>query len=347
MVSINSSELGGLHFMSDLPPVVITTDQDNVRVTIREVDWSGNVIYDETLTPYDGKVTLYDMEEIVLPYLRKSLYEPFYIEAETKSGKANAYLRCVFLSQFVELGQMPESFARDQFLSLYRGARRTELGRKEVIHTLSTQAEAATIRNYYADGTYDDRSVENSIVIHYYLMDYYGYDASPFQPDGKELVRYVLTVGNRTQEYIIDGEHQDPSVVMMFINSFGVPEFVYLNGEVKGQPEYERKATVINGVYRNYKVKETRFWEANTGMLTEDEEEWMLELLRSQEVYVCRDNEPWREVTITESEAESSSDPYALTSYKLKYRVANKVQSMVSFRTSPSIFTQQYMRIYA
>lgn len=350
MVSINSQELGrSFMFANEVPDIKITTDQEIVRLVIRLDNNSGAVIYDENLTPSDGSITVTDVAGIILPYLRNSLTQLFWIVASAEEGSSGAMMSAFYLAESVELMTDTTTFIEHSFLSCLVGTRRTEIGRKEMLHVITTGDEAATIRNYYTDGTYEDRIVDLAVIKEVGDRDNHRYasvDVSPLQPDGKELMRYVVTVGERTQEYIIDGEHQECNSVMMFINSFGVPEYLYVNGTVSGEPKYERSAAIINGVYRNYRIKETRFYSADTGTLTQEEEQWVLDLLRSQEVYICHNGEPWQEIAITESEAKSSTDMYTLNRYTFKFRIAQKRQSFVTFRTSPAIFTEEYTRIY-
>lgn len=350
MVSINSQELArSFMFANEVPDIKIITDKDIVRLVIQLDDNGGETIYDETLTPHEGEITVTDIDGMILPYLRKSLFRKFWILATVEGASAGAYLGALYLAEGVTLMTDSTSFVENRFLSVLDGLRRTSIGRKEVLHVFTTEDTTATIRDYYTDGTCADRIVDLVVVMDTGDSKHHGYsmvDASSVPADGKELMRYVVTVGNRTQEYIIDGEHEEPTGVMMFINSFGVPEYLYVNANVKGMPEYERSAATINGVYRNYKVKETRYWEANTGLLTEEEEEWMLEMLRSQEVYIYQHGDEWKEITIVESEAKNTSDPSAMSSYKFKFRLAQRRQTIASFRNYPTIFTGEYNRIF-
>lgn len=351
MVNINSEELGrSFMFASEVPDIKISTDKDTVRLVVKLNDNDGETIYDEYLTPYNGNITVTDVVGIIQPYLRKNLFQRFWILATVEDASSGAYLPAFFLSEAVTLMTDTVSFINKQFLSVLDGVRRTAMGRKEVLHIITTEDTTATIRDYYTDGTYADRTVELEVVKDAGDSNHHKYcrvDASPVPADGKELYRYVVTVGERTQEYILDYDHEESNSVMMFINSFGMPEYLYVNGTIAGEPEYERSAAIINGVYRNYKIKETRFFNADTGFLTEEEESWVLDLLRSQEVYICRNGEPWQEIAITESEAKSSTDMQTLNRYTFKFRIAQKRQSFVNFRTSPSIFTEEYTRVYA
>lgn len=351
-------------FSSEIPDVEIECDGSSVRVQV-EFFVGGFVggspfLYDETLSPDSShRLVFSNVAGIIRHSLREVQFGTVRISVSSGSEGDTATFRVAYLHESVGVDAEASEFFMDRFLSVLDGCRRTCLGRKEVLHVLSWEDTAAevweeetvSIRDYYSDGTWEDRSVEKVEVRRLEwdtTMTYYCYaiDASPVSREGKELIRYVVTVGERTQEYIVDYEHEEANAVVMFINSFGVPEYAYVNGSVKGMSEYERQGAVIYGAYRNFKVKETRYWEADTGCLSEEEEEWFLDLLRSDEVYICRSGEPWKEIAIVESKAESTSDGDALNRYTFKYRISDRHQSFVGFRSYPEIFTDDFNRIF-
>lgn len=234
-----------------------------------------------------------------------------------------------------------------------------DLGMTEEQYTMPSMYDITPfVRAYYADGSYKDFPVsgDSSVTKAYVslLCRMASLDVSPlqYQEEGKVLMRYVVTCGVRTMEYVMDTDHVEDigRTVVVFLNSFGVPEFLYCNGIRNAEPEYERNSTFINGAYRTYKIKETRFWEVNTGILTEEEEDWFLDMLRSKNVYLCeRRNgvwQEWKEIVITECEAKTDNDPSVLHSYKFKYRLSQKRQASVRVNDMPEIFTDEFNRIF-
>lgn len=387
---VNKEELSYRTFFSSaIPDIEIeSSDARSFEVMVNCERYDGNgvegpsgitsyLLYKETVSPNaDHKFVLQDLLGLLSHCMRDELLAAVRVSFNGASGYADLCFLVVYVHECVGVDADAEDFLLHRFLSVLDGSRRTCLGRKEVLHVLVKEemifddeeeevddeevAEeeeapfdvAVSIRDYYSDGTWEDRVGEKRKVLFRIPGNFgdrwhcYAIDASPVAKEGKVLVRYVVTVGERTQEYIVDYEHEEANAVVMFINSFGVPEYAYVNGSVKGMSEYERQGAVINGSYRNFKIKETRYWEANTGCLSEEEEEWFLDLLRSDEVYICRSGEPWKEIAIVESKAESTSDGDALNRYTFKYRISDRHQSFVGFRSYPEIFTGEYNRIF-
>lgn len=172
------------------------------------------------------------------------------------------------------------------------------------------------------------------------------------------LLGYIVQGEKRVINYTIENERSTPNPIIMFMNSFGVPELCYCHGTKESEPKYERDAAVINGIYRNFRIKETRFFNADSGVLHEGEVEWFLELMRSEEVYECRMTaegyDRWKEIAITDSKCEYTNEDDNLPRYMLTYRISQKQQNydmnnifgnpsdLPDMSNFPLIFTNQF-----
>lgn len=355
----------GICFLSQLGEIVVNeTSSDRVRVEIYPdpyLDGSAvksrqPALYNEEFhADSEGTITLSDIAELVSPYMEGHQLREFMV----KVGSEIAVFAVVNSGE-IDMCASAERFLEQCFLTISNGIRRTVAGNREVLHMLVSDAvPACTVRAYYDDDSFSDVEVTVETVTELSTTDGTTWsllriDVSPeqFAAEGKMMYRYVVTCGVRTMEYVMDTDHVEDigRTVVVFLNSFGVPEFLYCNGIRNAEPEYERNSAFINGRFRTYKIKETRFWEVNTGILTEEEEDWFLDMLRSKNVYLCERQDgiwqQWKEIIITECEAKTDNDPAALHSYKFKYRLAQKRQASVRVNDMPEIFTGEYNRIF-
>lgn len=357
-----------IEFLSNLQDIRFraTTGKAQVTITSRS---SGAVVYDETLSSTGTDFTLYDIPGLLDPYVyMMGPNESFNVHIEETDGSEADFVMRVVACK-AEVGSFAE-FANSHFLSLHNDNVRTAPGRREMIALWKYAASGtievptATVRAYFTDGTHQDTALALSdgggvgIKIdpvgaltdsaHYY---YCTLDIDDYVVEGKELYRMVVTCEGRTKEYVIDAYHDNPDPVILFSNSFNETELFYCTGKVESAPEYERTNVIINRQMQTARVRETRYWNADTGILRAGEEEWLLEMMRSNHVFVCRKNDEgkwawWKRIVITEQECLYTNEDDNLPRYTFKYRLAQGNQIVPEMRIHPEIFTQTYTPTY-
>ena len=321
-------------FTSALDTFTFRTDGDSATVIIA---CNGEELLKETYYPVLGSITLYDVGTLIADAVRPTVVAPFTISitehkdnadtATWESGELTAY----YANVDVDMGC--QSFLDQFFLTLLDGVKLTRLGHREYLHAAGKDSTAPKVRaQYFKDGTIEAVDVEPSATPTHTANGITTFDVSPDRysdaTDGS-LFAYTVTVGQRTQKFQIDhtGSIADP--VLLFSNSFGCQEIFYCLGKKKIAPTFERKSAVISGRKINYKVKETRTFEGDTGIIPPSMAHFAEDLLRSDEVYLFRDYAQDKEITFTDSKSERTNEADDMAEFTFSYQYAQRVQNVV------------------
>lgn len=338
MITITSSPSGKV-FSSYIPDLQFTTSDTIVTVTIAV---NGEYVYNETLVPVSGKVTLDGLSPMLEVYAERRLVlevgitirEP--LTAETKTVAFTVlFSRC-------DVGVAASEFYERHFLSVLQGPKLTAMGRLEYLHYYGTEVTSCIAT--YSDGTTSSftpsKTAGNS--------SYTQIDVSPvsFTSAGKQLVAYEVTAGSRRQQFLIDLSQPDCAPILLFDNSFGVQELIYCTGIHKVSPQYKRQSARIGGMLRNYAIEETRSFQADTGVLTIPMANWADELFRSKEIYVVNiyGGVPsvGKEVIITDSKSEYTNDDAALPRFTFTYQYAQRLHNVLQLQREGRIFDNTF-----
>lgn len=346
-MTVDIGSLQSRYFTSDIPDVTITMRSGAVKVDVTvRYGASGDIYYHETLWPVGGMVTLTDLGTLLEPFARQRLELQLQITAVQLSASDStvdtqtAYSSVYF--SLADVGMSADEFYRSSFLTILRGPKVTAPGRLEYLHYYGDGG--ATCLATYTDGTtasFLPQVVAGSSV-------YTTIDVSPahFVSSGKTLASYEVTAGERHQRFDIDFRQPDCAPVLLFDNSFGVQELLYCTGTHKVSPGYERKQSRIGRMLRNYRIKETRVFEANTGILTVPMANWVDELFRSQSVYIVNFVDGFahvgKEVVITDSKSDNSNDDDFMPSFTFSYQYAQRVQNVLQLERAGRIFDNTF-----
>jgi hypothetical protein len=347
MITINKG-LSGSYFSATIPDISYTISGTKSGV---EMSVDGTKIYSEILYPMSGVITLTDLTNLLTSYARQKLKVSLAItiteidSGDAVSDTAQMSASIIYCKADIINGTEDEdagTFCDAHFLSVLMGSKTTSLGRLEYLHYLGTDAATATAS--YSDGTtatFTPPAVQGNDV-------YTTIDVSPnrFTTDGKTLVSYTVTAGNRAQKFVIDLDQPDAAPVMLFVNSFGVEELLYCTGKHKVAPNYTRSSAYIERYKRNYKIEELRKFSADTGYLTVAEQNWADELFRSDKVRVVnfKDGSPvvGKEITITDSKSEVDNLDETMARFTFDYQYAQDNHNVVDLSRAGRIFDNTF-----
>lgn len=339
-------------FSSQIPDIELTTTVTRVLAVIT---YAGKELLNETLFPNsDGEISIADLSELVRPYARDTLVGTFLVtltdqtvttdsdnnETVTDGTPVTLSTKVVYCS--VMVSEDAETFCSGHFLSRLQGAKLTALGRLEYLHYIGTDTPSATA--LYADGTtatFTPTNVGGN-------TNYTTIDVSPslFTTEGKTLVQYTVTAGDRSQQFDIDPAAPDCAPVLLFTNSWGCQELVYCTGTHTVAPEFTFTAGYMRALYRNYSIDETRLFKADTGVLTFPMADWLSDLFRSDEIYLVTfaEGEPTvgNRVTLTEQKSEYSNDYDSLPRFTFSYRYAQRNQNVMEIARAGRIFDNTF-----
>lgn len=355
-----------IEFLTQLSDLIFTTTAEWCQVTLTSVA-DGKVLYDELLYPFSGRIEVVDLQNILEYHLMSlGVCGSYLVHIEEPEGDVEEFtMRVAYCN--ADAGKFAD-FVASNFLSVPNVSIRTTANRQEEIalwkYTESgeTDTPSATLRAYYSDNTTQDYSLPltsypeeqfgtsagagDSAKLFHATIDMNNYVVS-----GKSLYRVVAMCEDRTREYVVDIYHSEPDPLVYYLNSFGVIECLACYGRKESEPKFERIATTSRGVYRNIMVKETRFWNADTGILTEDERERALEMFRSPHLMLKYQNsegeDVYDDIAITEQECLYDNSDDNLPRYTFTYRLCQRIQNIMRDKETARIFTEHFTNVYA
>lgn len=342
MALIITQSISGKYFSSTIPDVEFTISGVSAGVTMTCGDQQ---IYDETLFPISGKVSLRDLSNLVTPYARQQLVVTLSIaireNVETGTGGSQTLTAQVIYCS-ADFNTDAETFCENHFLSILLGQKITSLGRLEFLHYLGT--DAAQVTAEYSDGTtatFTPPKVQGN-------ANYSTIDVSPdrFITEGKTLVGFTARAGERYQEFVIDLEQPDCAPILIFENSFGCEELVYCTGTHKVSPSYKRNSMYVSGLLKNYDIEETRTFKADTGYLNTAMANWFDEVFRSEYVRIVNFYNGvvsvGKEIVITDSKSEMSNDDDSIPRFTFSYQYAQRNHNVIELKRAGRIFDNTF-----
>ena len=344
MSMLLSSFNGKKFFTSDIPDIDISAagGEEPTQVTIT---CDGDQVLQEQLWPVGGTITLMALGELLEPYARKRLVASVTISATAPNGAGTQTAAATVLYAMADVGVGAEDFYNGYFLSILQGPKLTAMGRLELLWYYGS--DNATVTADYSDGT----TATMEAVMATANGQYSCVDASPdnYSQVGRQLVAYTVQAGNRTQQFDIDPRQPNCAPILEFYNSFGVWELLYCTGTHRVAPEYKRNAARIGGKLRNYRIEETRKFEADTGFLTTPMAAWADELFRSEEVYVVNvyggnveSRDAGKEVVITESKSEVTNEDDMMPHFSFTYQYAQRIHNVLQLNRVDRIFDNTF-----
>lgn len=359
MITIISSPTGR-QFSSSVPDLSFSIEKTQAVVAI-SVD--SEQIYQETLTPVGGSITVSDLTGLLSIYAERRLVVDVDItisEQEIGEGTtmvimgetytipgsitttATRTLSFQVMFSRADVGVTASEFYDNYFLSILMGTKVTSMGRLEYLHYYGTGTPSCLA--YYSDGTTATFTPQVSSGNSRYTQ----IDVSPdnFITAGKQLVSYIVSVGSRSQEFEIDLEQPDCAPILLFENSFGVQELIYCTGAHKVSPEYKRQSARLGGLLRNYDIEETRNFQADTGVLTIPMANWADELFRSKEIFLVNvyNGVPQvgKEIVITDSKSEYTNNDAEMPRFTFTYQYAQRIHNVIELNREGRIFDNTF-----
>ena len=349
MSRVSITSLSGTFFTSDTPDVTVAVPSGAVKARVR-MTVDGSEIYDETLWPVDGTITLTDLGELLEPLAMKRLVLALAITAQPMDasddtvGSALSGAATILFSR-ADVGISASEFYTGYFLSILLGTKITAPGRRELLWYYGS--DTASVSAVYDDGT--TQSFTPSVAGG--TTQYTCIDVSPdfFATPEKTLVAYTVTAGTRSQRFEMDLSEPDCAPILEFYNSFGVWEYIYCTGKHQVSPEYKRSQARIGGHLRNYHIEETRTFKADTGILNTAMANWADDLFRSDEVYVVNviggqvvSADGGKEVVITDSKSEVNNEDDFMPRFTFSYQYAQRIHNVLQMNRVGRIFDNTF-----
>lgn len=334
------SDVSDYVFSSALEDFAFSTSEETATFTLQLGE---TVLHRETYVPdADGIIRIYDLPELVGAHLRTNLIEQFtYTIADGTDTRTRT-----FTVQFCAAAvSIPATEWREQyFLTTLQGIKTTAPGRKEFLHLIATAETEVTVNALFLSPAGETEEVICEMDPVTATGRVATIDVSPdifTHTQGWDLASYLVTAGDRQQVFHVS-EGLDSAPNLVFTNSFGCQETIYCTGTHALKPKYEHSASVIGGKYRNYRIDETREFQARTGPLSFEMARWAEDLFRSREIYLLEQNTQGREVTVTEAKADRDNELSTLPDFPFTYRYAQRNHNVIDLPRAGRIFDHTF-----
>ena len=322
-------------------------------------------IFSQSLMGYDygdGHIVEFNLGELIEPYSKE--FSSFPLVIKIKNGDIEETINTWVFHHDGDIEDAFDEFCGNHFLT-NATSRRTTLQRKESLYfpyggELMRNA-GASLRVYYDDNTITDYPLTVNTATTQNIR-YLSFKGSDYVQEGKTIYRMVAILTTEvldanhevketryaTMEYLIDFEHEaEEGPVFIYENAFGVPEKFYATGNVEADANIERDSAVINGVYKNYRQRMVRQWKVDSGILSPEEAEVLLEMFRSPHIMQCKidkwgEYSEWKEVAIIKSDQKYTDDDDSQPRYTFTYRNAERHVSAQSSKNYPYIFGEEH-----
>lgn len=339
-------------FSCTFPDIEAQVQSDRVQMTlsVKQGDDDAETIYDEQLyADGDRMICLTDVDRLLQPYATKWLTFTLScvikeIYSSSVAGDQDSF-ECQIISCKANIVNLTaEQFCSQRFLTLIDGPKHTAPWFKEYLSYIGD--DDCKCMAYYDTGDNEEYDMAKLAEGDYSMVD-----VSPrkFYDEGRRLVRYVITAGDRAQEFIVNHDYpSEIAPILLFWNSFGVQEIAYCTGEHQMVSSFERKQARIGRLKQSYSVEDAVTFKADTGVLTFPMANWWREVFRSKDIEVLPVQD--REVKVAEGmpvvikteKVELSNAPDELPRFTFEYEYADRNHNVFDTRRDGRIFDNTF-----
>lgn len=339
-----------LEFSGTLPDVIFGSTADHAAVSVF-LTMAGHTetIYSETLFPSGGRIALEEMTDLIEPYARQHLAVSMTVridefDVEDVPVATLSTTPSVVLFAMVDVGESASVFASSHFLTTLNGTKIAYMGCEERLYAYSQTSVSVTAT--YFDGTVTTQKTV-TLTAAATTNGVSAFFVSPADIDALmglsgSLLEYTVTAGSRYQRYEVKYLQRDPAPSLAFINSFGLTEFIHCVGTHQKESKYERQSGRFSGLKRNYRIDEDRQFKANTGWLNSAMADWADELFRSHEVYLWVDNAVGKEIVLSDSNSQITSDDDDMPSFEFTYTYSQRLHNVMQPAHAGRIFDNTF-----
>lgn len=342
-------------FSSEISTLVYSTDLEKIVVEIYIPSANYAHLLNTTLYAIDGKVTLYDVKELVEQYMRdkKIAYLEFGVEVYNEGGEvviitafkvlfcsfkptlsATTYTRLNFLtSQRVKFLDFFLCYEDDLVFFAEKG--------DDTAYTITcvyttTEGDTLTEQTSYS-------GVAASTGIDSIYFDFYEYYCHYEDEKGGRLQSITCKMGNRMFTYYLT--EKEPDLYFMFYNAFNRMEFILLYGKTTIKMKTQKSEAVCGGVTTYYDCNSEKLYEFESQRLTPDMMRWLEELFASH--LITRNGSLSTKVIITDYTYEVADDDTEKYIAKFTWKYAdNRLVLDKPYELNARVFTNQFDKTF-
>lgn len=228
----------------------------------------------------------------------------------------------------VDFDMTAGAFCNTHFLTLMFSTKKTALSRREILafYAKDSLSTTATVNaTYLAAGKISSGSFERA-AIGSGTVKYLDVSPDIFKAQGKQLLHYTVTLGERSMKYEIDYTPFLQATNFVYRNCFGVEDTFTCVGEATSEGKFERYYATFSGGYKNFKRKNLREYTVNTGLLTQAAAYAIDDMFSSEEIWLYDKLGAIKEIVILDQSVKRSSLPDEMPQYEFSYRLTQSNQ---------------------
>lgn len=325
-------ELAFSSALSDITLLEVTEDI-TFELSYKQSDNTYKVILSEPYIPdNDSKIYIIDLQKIIDGYLSESPVLDFKFRFESESESVEILSR-IILSR-AELDTDARKFVSQRFLTLMKGNKTIRPESLEYLSVYALESQSVNIIASYRDNATNLYVTENFTEPIPAINKITTLDVSPekYKKDGKTLVKYSITCGERTMNYLIDNLSDISPAEILFTNNFGVPETFSTSGNLARERKFSNEYATIKGeyvkAYNSFYIEHT----GNTGIMDQNTANWIeADLFSSYNTFLIQDMQIWKGITIIDQTVKRISDKSEQPAYEFKYRLKQRNQEVTEF----------------
>lgn len=269
---------------------------NNSRVWIRKL---GNVIAAD-LGSVDGLTATYNLK--------------FADDSTTDSKSIN-----VILGE-QQLGVNAVTFTANNFLTMLSDWKYTHDWQTEILSMYLTASTAVTLEYWeHTGGRVGPANIRTVSTVNKVVEINVSPESLFANPENID--RYIIRAGNRQMMYVLRQQDRLGEPELIFRNAFGCRESFVPVGLVERQNEYENSTGYIRDMLFRFRTKEIKKFEANTGILTNEQANWAEDMIVSNELFL-KMSDDLIPVTVTDAKVSRTNATDELISFDFNYQLS-------------------------
>lgn len=349
-IALDTTIPSSLIFSHNIPNLTFSTDEASISLSIFHATGDFEDVFTTTLYPVDGKVTAYDIREVMEQYMRtnKLSFCHFRIEAENDDGSIVCsndlkVLYCTFNPGTTDAAH----FARHNFLTTQRT--------KEVDLSVVSEDQLC----YYAAAGEDVRTRIRVLYEHDGLSTTEFLNGNTAAQDGivrqtinfkglftTEVTLLSITVCVGTSRmFTYYFTKTPPQEQFFFSNAFNIMELMTLDGKTTKKFTSQRSEAVCGGRSVFYDLRNEMAFEFETVRLRKETAETLMQMFISPEIY--KDADLLKGVVVKDFSYEIADDDSEKRIVKFTWKYAdNRLLVDHNYNTNGKSFTTEFNDIY-
>lgn len=339
----------------DIPKIDYTTDYDKVCVSLYRNSGKYDNLYSGELLPYDGKVSLYDMKQLIEQFmLDKGLsYCEFGLDVENEGGEEVDITILKVLYCRVKPTTNVEHFVEYNFLSTVK-VKEVDYDRvyEDELLYYAEKGEDVSLTLTYVYSTAEGELKTKEVVytetagvagIDSIYFDFYEVWLDVGGESGAILHCVQCKVGERCFTYYIRAEA--PDLVCSFYNAFNIREVLALYGKTSTKMKTQKSEAVCGGITAYYDVSNEVLYEFESVRLSPEMMKLVMDFLTSPEVLLNWSNSA--RILITDYTYEYADDDKEKYIVKFTWKYAdNRMTFERPYGINSRTFTEQFDKTF-